>query len=589
MKALLSRDWRQAALLGCLVLCWMTTAAQADNYCNVCGSCTTPECQLSIVSLDDSRLVIPNDLDILGNKLDLSYTGITTIGANAFGSMNLTNLKMLMLADMQISSIHPDAFTGLDTVESLYLANNRLSSIPDNALSHLSSLKELVLSSNPIQSLSAASFSGLSELLTLNMMSSGLTAFPVSALSQVPKLTSLSLTSTDDSVLSIPDNAFAPLSSLIWMSIGFPGLTTLSANTFTNLSSLTTLSINQAEFQYLPVDAFSKLPAIQSIYLYDTPTTLPAGIFQGLSDLTNILLIGSLTSIPAGLFNGLSSLRSINMFGLPLTTLPGGLFTGLSPLLLLTFGNTFASAPPPPSTYMTYQLQPCHPACGTCYGAGDASCCDSNCLSCNQTNRCLACYNGYQMIEGACVSTASMSAASASVSAASASVIAASIEAVKAAAAANQASSNTLPIAVGAAGGVVLVALIVLVALWRRRASLKLATSGHRIGMMNNTTYSNSDEEKFGMHYDGANKNAYETVDNNPTYEALNIPPPPLPVDRQFATSDISSSGANADSADVLYVEAHAAGRIQPSEPIASTVDYASITGTVALSTATNE
>ncbi|XP_004344441.1 hypothetical protein CAOG_06820 [Capsaspora owczarzaki ATCC 30864] len=461
------------------------------------------------------------------------------------------------------------------------LEANQITSIPANAFTGLTALTRLELSSNRITSISA--FTDLTALTVLNLEANQITSIPANAFTGLTALVGMALSSNQ--ITELPPSAFIGLSAMDNLDLSNNSISSISANTFTDLAALYFLDLSINLITSISSSAFSGLPGLGFLTLTENPfTTLPPGLFQGL---------------PNGLY--LSDFDSY-----------------MSPTNLTFGGNTVA----PPSTYgsASYPYQ-CDTVCATCYASGSGACCGTNCLTCNSSNPCTQCYDGYGMMSGSCVplasiasvasvaSTQSASAASiaSDISAASASVATVSSASIASQASASAASASSawqtsaasaasnapkgsgdassLPIILGVIFGVLGLLLLValVVALRRRRSPNALATTGSAIKLRESAP--GSEPTYQAVDHSGTVSNVV-----NPTYSTLSAtgdhalyehvgsqPQGPTSSEQVYAEASVSASSATSG---VDYAD--------PSLPNASSVRVPSASSPTTYATVTS-
>ncbi|XP_004340662.2 tyrosine-protein kinase transforming protein Fes [Capsaspora owczarzaki ATCC 30864] len=340
----------------------------------------------------------PGVCSCYGTTVDCGAKSLT-----AFPSGIPVNATQLLLGSNLIPNISSTAFAGLTALTTIYLNDNQLTSIPASAFSDLSALMLLDLRGNILSSIAADAFTGLIALNSLNLY--------------------------DNQITSIPADTFTGLTSLKQLYISSNQITDIAATVFTSLSALSVLYLHSNKITSIPANAFTGLTLLAQLYLQ----------------------INQITSIAANTFAGLLALTRLALNDNPVTTLPPGLFKGLKNSLALSYSNPYLSpnnftfggnSVAPPSTYgIATNPYKCDTACATCYASGNGSCCAMNCLACDSSDPCTQCYEGYGLIDGSCVSLASIASASLASAASTASASVASVASTASASAASVASS----------------------------------------------------------------------------------------------------------------------------------------------------
>ena len=158
----------------------------------------------------------------------------------------LTALKTLLLGYNALTSLPPDLFAGLSSLESLSVGPNPLSEpLPEDLLAGLSSLRSLGLNGLRQTSLPPDIFSGLSSLRRLHLSTNRLT--------------------------SLPEDLFAGLSSLAELYLNGNRLTSLPAGLFVGLSALEKLYLHENQLTSLPERIFVGLSSLRTLWLTRNP------------------------------------------------------------------------------------------------------------------------------------------------------------------------------------------------------------------------------------------------------------------------------------------------------------------------------
>ena len=90
-----------------------------------------------------------------------------------------------------ISLIEPDAFEGLQTLDTLWLSNNSLDSLTTGMFQHLKNLDKLYLTGNHITRIEENSFTGLGKLTILDLSDNLLRSLEAGSLMGLPSLKEL--------------------------------------------------------------------------------------------------------------------------------------------------------------------------------------------------------------------------------------------------------------------------------------------------------------------------------------------------------------------------------------------------------------
>ena len=164
--------------------------------------------------------------DAMPSQVRAVFSSIDSLdGIGDFDWMT-TPATQLWLYGNQLSSIEPNAFTGLANLTSLDLEGNWLSTIEMGAFSGLPNLTYLSLRDNQLSSIESSAFSGPTDLMELDLEGNQLSSIESGAFSGLTNLTTLRL--TNNQVSSIESGAFGGLVSLTELSLSLAGDATLT-------------------------------------------------------------------------------------------------------------------------------------------------------------------------------------------------------------------------------------------------------------------------------------------------------------------------------------------------------------------------
>ncbi len=234
-------------------------------------------------------LVTDDHLAAIDGRLDLTNDGITSLKPDDFAG--LSSLEALTVSDNSLVVLPDALFAGLPSLETLRLSNNRLTSLPRAAFFELAELRELNLTNNLLTSLEEGMFAGLSRLESLHLNGNRLTGLPDRVFSGMPLLRALQL--SRNQLRSLTREAFAglPLLRQLWLYENELGVGTLPDGVFSQLTSLWVLDLNDNRMPDLSSAAFSGLTSLGSLELADNLlTSLPDGLFAGMSRLFSVHL-----------------------------------------------------------------------------------------------------------------------------------------------------------------------------------------------------------------------------------------------------------------------------------------------------------
>ncbi|XP_022104706.1 platelet glycoprotein V-like [Acanthaster planci] len=267
--------------------------------------------------------------------------------------LRFRQLRLLDLADNQISQIADDAFEGQPKLMQLILSGNKLSNVPVAALQRLKSLRTLDLARNNITYLAADSFLNVTKLQSLSLNSNALHVIdpgaftglgmlrvlmlkynfleeiPIGSLSACGRLEQLHLSSNRIGTLYNQSESLGELSVRSWFAPTQPrSLATLilsqnlidffSPSCFQGMTALAVLDLSWNYIQEIPEDLFKDLQMLETLKLNkNSPLyALPPGVFRDTFSL-RILKIKycQLTDLPVDLLYNTSQLEFLDLTG----------------------------------------------------------------------------------------------------------------------------------------------------------------------------------------------------------------------------------------------------------------------------------
>lgn len=153
---------------------------------------------------------LPATLNSDMQVLDVSDNSIPYLGKDAFRNVGLINLQRIFIRGSRLRDVHRDAFRDLIILIEVDLAYNEVSSLHPETFTGNDRLRVLYLSGNPLGELREAQFPSLPHLRTLELESCQLTHVHRDAFVHLPALESLNLRS----------NQLRQLSEAVFMSTG---------------------------------------------------------------------------------------------------------------------------------------------------------------------------------------------------------------------------------------------------------------------------------------------------------------------------------------------------------------------------------
>ncbi len=228
------------------------------NIPNQSNCATVTSDQLSAITelnfrIGDLRALQEGDFAGLTNlhKLDLGNMDLPSesIPANLFAG--LSNLKILVMDNGALRTLPETIFAPLTSLENLALNQNPNLALPSNLFNGLSSLKRLDLwNANVRSSVSPDLFSSLSSLETLLLGSNGVGSLPANLFASLNSLKNMNL--AFNSFSRLPDDFLADLPKLEFLDLQFNELTRLPADLFDGITGVLEVNLNQNPINCLP-------------------------------------------------------------------------------------------------------------------------------------------------------------------------------------------------------------------------------------------------------------------------------------------------------------------------------------------------
>lgn len=294
---------------------------------------------------------------------------ITTIGANALTTTTdgqtytgPTALSNLFLHDNEISTIHSDAFKGLNLwtlrldgnnvaslpsgvfhemprIADLRLYDNQLTQIQPGTFENQTNLRNLYLNGNRLQLIDANTFQNLARLAYLQLDGNQISEIHADAFSNSPQLRVLLL--HGNRLTQLPPTIFreTPNLNLLW--IYNNQLSEIDARVFQGLASVTDLRLSGNVIQEIQPRAFHGMDSLNHLALYrNRLTQIGPDIFNGLSRPTRLWLHGNaIHTVHPNAFQGMTNLDQLLLHGNRLQSLPHGVFRGLDLDMLWLHSN----------------------------------------------------------------------------------------------------------------------------------------------------------------------------------------------------------------------------------------------------------
>jgi hypothetical protein len=227
--------------------------------------------------------------DAMPSQVRAVFSSIDSLdGIGDFDWMT-TPATQLWLYGNQLSSIEPNAFTGLANLTSLDLEGNWLSTIEMGAFSGLPNLTYLSLRDNQLSSIESSAFSGPTDLMELDLEDNKLSRLESGAFSGLVNLTLLSL--GGNHLSSIESSDFIGLTNLRGLGLWGNRLSSIEPYTFSGMPNLTWLNLEGNQLSSIESGAFSGLTNLTTLRLTNNQvSSIESGAFGGLVSLTELSL-----------------------------------------------------------------------------------------------------------------------------------------------------------------------------------------------------------------------------------------------------------------------------------------------------------
>ena len=292
----------------------------------------------SIVAGDFAGLTM---LDLLA----ITYSPmLTTVPANAFSQVSNT-LRVLILTDNSISSVHEDAFNGLSALVDIHLSNNHIKVLEDGIFEGTPALQYFYINHNLVSVLGEHTFDGPTNLDVIYLPFNRVSSIHKDTFDGLTALTDLNL--QDNRISSLHKDTFDDLASVWRLNLASNIISSLHKDTFNGLTSMSLLLLPGNEISSLHEDTFDGLPELLYLYLHRNKLSdLDADLFDGLTGLSVLALsYNELTTVPANTFNGRTGLAALYLNDNMISSLPADLFDGLTALGTLTLNRNNLASP----------------------------------------------------------------------------------------------------------------------------------------------------------------------------------------------------------------------------------------------------
>lgn len=300
--------------------------------------------QLLTINLDDNALTTIHADTFQHNTalrvLFLSRNQLTAINSQWF--RNLSGLNLLSLRSNMIASLPANAFTttsdgrtytGPTQLNQIILRDNAITTIHRDAFKGLN-LGQLSLNDNNIVAIQRGTFDSMTRLQTLQLYNNQIARLEAGTFDKQTNLETLRLESNQ--IQSIPTGAFNNLSKLTFLRLDQNQINAIDADAFANLSRLRFLYLNNNRITRLPPTLFQSMTVLRSLYLQSNLINeISANTFGRLTSLTDLWIHrNAIQQVHADAFTGIVSVNQLLLFSNQIQSLPYGVFDGLAPDML---------------------------------------------------------------------------------------------------------------------------------------------------------------------------------------------------------------------------------------------------------------
>jgi hypothetical protein len=228
--------------------------------CDIGGynvSCSGPSLNpLPLIHLTDVRILI------------LDENNITLLEKDSF--VSLTELEDLYIQKCGLITVELGAFNGLTELKILSMWGNNICERIPGLFENMNSLKYLILFKNGIEHLDRDVFSGLVNLKALDLSQNKLQYIHPDTIFRLHNLKELDL--SYNPTLTIPtDRNLINSHSLIYLGIKDSNISSLSVETFANVSALSWLDLSKNNLRTVDINILRVLPKLWAIFLYGNP------------------------------------------------------------------------------------------------------------------------------------------------------------------------------------------------------------------------------------------------------------------------------------------------------------------------------
>ncbi|GAB1608091.1 leucine-rich repeat-containing protein 15-like [Argonauta hians] len=248
----------------------------------------TPLQSLHVADLTNNMLNrIPKGLPGTITDLRIGKNNITRLGKSDLKHM--VALQLLTLNENQITSIHSNAFNGLDNVKELWLDSNRLDTMPTTLPRNL---LKLAINSNLIRRIEGHTFEKSPLIKDLTLETNQITDIKPEAFSKLQMLQHLNLQS--NKLRTLTAGTFKDMLNLASIRLANNPIASIERGAFESLPALRTLDISYGELEKARVhmDIFKEMPRLHEFNLMNSP-----GLCKSLLDLVEADKIETVESV----------------------------------------------------------------------------------------------------------------------------------------------------------------------------------------------------------------------------------------------------------------------------------------------------
>lgn len=301
---------------------------------------------LKWLSVDNNNFnTIPeHSLDYLSELLylNLESNKIRTIPVKLLKAAVHSNLKDIRFSNNELTTIHPDTFKSLSSLETVLLPNNRIRSIQKDSFNDLPNLSNVIISDNLLSHIGLRTFANLPSLTRLDLQDNLLSEFSFGYFANVSSPFQLNLSrnqisscDADFKILNVEvfdlrynniarvPKCLENVALLRKLYLDFNLISNLEQNSFMHLTSLEELTLQQNNIVYIHKRAFFGLQNLQIL------------------DLSKNLI----SQLHMGQFSNMPKLRIVNLSNNNINYLPKDVFSNTLLEKLDLSDNSFAVVP----------------------------------------------------------------------------------------------------------------------------------------------------------------------------------------------------------------------------------------------------